>query len=579
MSWPVLLNKNAGLMERDGPAGEDDDRPGPRERPTQSQDVDRDTVDFDRLTGFLRRRGWWPERTPTSASVGGDHRPPFGSGPRSDARRRPPGAASGRSPAEVADDAPISPDRRARLLVAGASLTYVVLFAAWTVRNHDGLGTQAFDLGIYDQGLWLLSRFHAPFVTIMGRNLFGDHTSFALLPLVPFYWIRPSAKVLLVAQAFAVGTSAVPAFLLAREKLRNERLAAFLAVAFLLQPVLGWTNLEQFHPDVLEIPLVLFAAYFMARERWTTFLLVLGALLLVKEDAVLAALGFGTYIAWKHDRRVGLLTCAASVLYAGAAFWVFLPALNGVGTLNGWRIPFGGPLGFIRTAALHPGRVISYVFVEDRMWYVWQLFAPVALVALLAPSALLIAAMPLGANAVSTFLYQYNIHYHYSTMVAPLIMVATILGIADFGRTMNERRNLVLLVLGAAVVTAHLWGPTPIGRDEFSPANPHSAQAASVREAIRMVPGQDSISAMYNWVPQVDHRKEVYVFPTPWKAAYWGTFTQEGQRLPIADRVEWVLLPTQLDPEPKAVLDTIRSDFESVYEKDGVMLLHRRGAT
>ena len=40
-------------------------------------------------------------------------------------------------------------------------------------------------MGIFDQGVWLLSRFHAPFVTVMGRNLFGDHTSFILLLAVP----------------------------------------------------------------------------------------------------------------------------------------------------------------------------------------------------------------------------------------------------------------------------------------------------------------------------------------------------------------------------------------------------------
>ena len=68
-----------------------------------------------------------------------------------------------------------------------------------------------------------------------------------------------------------------------------------------------------------------------------------------------------------------------------------------------------------------------------------------------------------------------------------------------------------------------------------------------------MVPAGDSVSAYYGWVPQVDHRTQIYMFPNPWKASYWGTFKQDGKRLPFADRVEWLLLPTQLDPEPKAL--------------------------
>jgi len=476
---------------------------------------------------------------------------------------------------EVADDAPIARSLPARLAVAAAALGYTALFASWTMRHHDGMGTQAFDLGLYDQGLWLLSRFREPFVTLMGRNLFGDHTSFMLLPLVPLYWLWPTAKVMLLAQAAAVGLSAVPVFLLARDKLRSEPLAAALAGAFLLQPVLGWMNLEQFHPDLLEIPLILFAAWFMVRRWWLPFLLCIVALLLVKEDTFLITTGFGVYVALRHDRRVGLLTCGISIAYAALAFWVILPALNGVGTLNSWRIPFGGPFGLLKTTVVHPGEVASYLLVEDRLWYLWQLFAPVALMSVLGLGALLIALGPLASNLFSTFLYQYDIHYHYSSMVAPMVMVATIFGIARYGRTMFDRRNLVVLVALAAVVTAYLWGPTPLGRAEFVPADPDAAQARSVRDAVRMIPDDAVLSSYYGWVPQVDHRERIYMFPNPWKASYWGTFKQEGTRLAFADDVDWILLPVLLDPEPKAVYEAIRSEFETVHERDGVMLLRR----
>ena len=66
-------------------------------------------------------------------------------------------------------------------------------FAALSVEMHRSLATSAYDFGLYDQGIWLLSRFHNPFVTLMGRNLFGDHTSFILLFLVPVYLISLNA--------------------------------------------------------------------------------------------------------------------------------------------------------------------------------------------------------------------------------------------------------------------------------------------------------------------------------------------------------------------------------------------------
>lgn len=102
--------------------------------------------------------------------------------------------------------------------VVAVSLTvvYTVWLAARTTRDHFGLGTSAYDFGLYDQGLWLLSRGEAPFVTLMGRNLFGDHTSFILLPLVPLYWLVDSTGLLFVVQAIVLGVGALPVWKSAR---------------------------------------------------------------------------------------------------------------------------------------------------------------------------------------------------------------------------------------------------------------------------------------------------------------------------------------------------------------------------
>jgi hypothetical protein len=75
----------------------------------------------------------------------------------------------------------------------------------------------------------------------------------------------------------------------------------------------------------------------------------------------------------------------------------------------------------------------------------------------------------------------------------------------------------------------------------------------------------------------VDHREEIYLWPNPWEAQYWGTFTREGERLPQADGVEYLLLHIdELPPDHRALLRSIRGDFETVYEKPNVLLLRRR---
>ena len=111
---------------------------------------------------------------------------------------------------------------------------YALYFSQRTVSVHNGLGTSAFDFGLYDQGIWLLSRGHSPFVTLMGRNMFGDHSSFILLLLVPLYWVFSTTSLLFIVQSVVVAVGALPVYWFSRQRLRSEPLAAVMSAVYLL---------------------------------------------------------------------------------------------------------------------------------------------------------------------------------------------------------------------------------------------------------------------------------------------------------------------------------------------------------
>ena len=125
--------------------------------------------------------------------------------------------------------------------------TYIVTRLQWDI--HRGLGTSAFDVGLYDQGLWLLSQFEAPFVTLMGRNLFGDHASLILIFLTPIYWFFPGVETLLFLQAAVISAGAIPIYFYARRVLESNAFGFFFAVIWIVNPVVNGTNLENFHPE------------------------------------------------------------------------------------------------------------------------------------------------------------------------------------------------------------------------------------------------------------------------------------------------------------------------------------------
>ena len=104
-----------------------------------------------------------------------------------------------------------------------------------------------------------------------------------------------------------------------------------------------------------------------------------------------------------------------------------------------------------------------------------------------------------------------------------------------------------------ALATSVAWGPSPIGsqyRSGIWPlvADPRVAARAPASSSSPRTPGWRPI---YDLVPHLTHRVEIYQFPEPWAVFAWGI---GGEGLPDPDRVEWLVLDRQrlLERRPAA---------------------------
>src|ERR1041384_8823618 len=102
-----------------------------------------------------------------------------------------------------------------RWLLAVAVATWAVTFFVLAAMRHRHFGPCGFDLGIYDQGVWLLSHGKDPFVTIRGLEFFGHHMNVALLLLAPGYWLGGGPLFLLAVQVLAQASGGAAGVLLA----------------------------------------------------------------------------------------------------------------------------------------------------------------------------------------------------------------------------------------------------------------------------------------------------------------------------------------------------------------------------
>ncbi len=457
--------------------------------------------------------------------------------------------------------------------IVAVVVAYTSYFTWLSMRMHYGLGTANFDYALYDQGVWLMSRFKAPFVTLMGRNLLGDHTSLILIFLVPIYWVAPGAGTLLFTQAFAVAVSSVPVFLYARRRLKSEAVALLLAAAYLLHPALQWGNLEDFHPDLYLAPLVMFAIYAALTERWRMYAVFVVLALLVREDVALVVVPLGIWVALRRNRFIGLATMAAGAVHALFAV-ALMRLLIGNAFPNAWRIPFGGAGGFLREVATRPGNVADYLRSEGRVWYVWQMMSPFAWVALRLPDVALISSLVLATNVVSTFGYQHQIFFHYSIIALPALALGTVYAIGVLrGR---GRRLAIGAVAVMSLWTAFLWGPLPMARNPVAYWAPDYFVAEQAHDIMSGIPDDAIVSAHFVLTPHLARREQVYMFPNPFSRVLYGTdVSLEGTALPAADDVEFVVLRTVRDPQAAEQWNAVAGAFDLVRVNDSWELYRR----
>ena len=150
-------------------------------------------------------------------------------------------------------------------------VAFGLLYSVWVVNRHTHFLTDAVDLGIYDQPIWNLSQFRAPFSSIKNMLTWGDHVGWVIVFLAPFYWLWSDARMLLLLQVWIVVIAAWPIYQLAKGRLKNEFAALSIAFVFLsfvgLQTALDY----EFHLTTLSVMPIAFTLYFMHKQRWAPY--------------------------------------------------------------------------------------------------------------------------------------------------------------------------------------------------------------------------------------------------------------------------------------------------------------------
>jgi uncharacterized membrane protein len=459
--------------------------------------------------------------------------------------------------------------------------TYIAVFGTLTWRQQSNYGTFGFDMGIYDQGIWLLSRFHAPFDTVRGLNYFGHHVNVITVLFVPFYWLGAGPHFLYLVETLAMAAGAIPIYLLASDLTKDRWVALVPAGAYLLYPSLQWINWWHFHPDALIITPLLFAWWLASRKSWGWYVVAVVAALMAKEDAALAIVVMGVVLLIRGERKWGVRTLASGLIWFLICTRVIIPIANhGKAPFYEEFFPgFGHSMvSIVWTMVRHPSRIYRVAFLADRLKYFRQLLLPVGLMPLAAPLVLAIGAPQTVVNIVSAHSPTHDIRYHYSSVVIAVIFIATV---EVFARVVRRgdgwKIAAVALLCVSSVASNREWSPSPIGRQYHSgiwaTAQP---KHKVINEALKLLKPGDGVTATYYLVPHVTHRVHVYEFPNPFKVANWGV---NGEDPPNERNTDVLFLDTTLNGDQDPLYQGLVAPaglFVIVFNKDGIVVARRK---
>lgn len=448
--------------------------------------------------------------------------------------------------------------RREVVRLAITMIAFAGIYALTGILRHRDFGSSV-DVAIFDQGIWLLSRFEAPISSIKGYNIFGDHFHPIIGLFVPFYWLAPGPETLIAVQGLFFALSIVPVYLFLRR--RFEATPAFLlAIGYGLFWGLQRAALFDVHEFAFAPLLVAMAILALDTRRFGLLWITCVLLMLTKEDLIPLVTGIGGYLFLMGDRRQGTALAAVSLAALVLVLKILIPYMSGLGHY-GYTNTYGEVL-------QKPWLIPAIIATPEKMRTVGLWLAPFLLLPLRSPLVLLIVPLALERFLSGTASH-WGTSFHYSAPLAPILAMSAGDGLARLLPLVSpERRARLVLGVSIAIVilSAILPGRQPAWRlfafDRYVPGEVER----SAPDAFRVIPPDASVAAPAAIAAHLSMRHQIVLI-------------EPGSR----PTTEFIVVHQTVNPWPfehfealQTVLDDRRANgYEATYEKDGWTILRR----
>ncbi|MGD1805569.1 DUF2079 domain-containing protein [Dapis sp. BLCC M126] len=330
------------------------------------------------------------------------------------------------------------------------ALAALVLFISSSLR-HALFYSTGFDLGIYDQVVYLISQGESPFSSFLGYHHLGNHAAWSVYPLGLFYMIYPDVHWLLLLQAICLALGSWPTLCLARLAGLNQGQAVAIAISYLLYPVIFNINLFDFHPEVMALPAILGAILAARLKRIFWFCIAIIWVLGCKAVLSLTVAFIGLWLlAFEKRKFCGLIALVLGIFWFIVVTQGIIPFFSGKEVAGVGRYSYLGDsvVGIIINILLQPGLVLGKILSFETIKYIFVLFLPViwgifplfqTSQAVLPNLISLIPTIPtIMLNVLSEVSFQRSLNYQYSLPAISFLLLTAISCLAAASQTENK---------------------------------------------------------------------------------------------------------------------------------------------
>lgn len=405
---------------------------------------------------------------------------------------------------------------------------YIIYFTNLSFLRFDNFYTGRFDLGNMDQTVWNTMRgkifqFTDPDGTEIISRL-AAHADFILILITPFYFIWANPKMLLLIQSFILGLGALFIFLIAKEILKNKKVALLFAFLYLLNPSVEHANLYDFHGVTLATTFLLGTYYFLKKEKYFLFSLFAILSAICKEQIWVVISFFGLYIFIVNFKKNAAKKIFGMVVFITSLLIFYFLISYAIPTARGsqhfalsYYSDFGNsPNQVIKNLVTSPHKIFNLILQPDRLSYLFQLFFPLGFLSFFSPLLLIFILPDLTINLLSNNSQLRQIFFQYNAVITPFIFISAIYGLKILQKWFPkiDLKIYLIFITFTTLCSAYFFGPLVGMRspnlDMVIKPQPYKE---TISGFISRIPENFSIAATNNLGSHLSHRQKIFTIP------------------------------------------------------------------